>query len=85
MLYRYAFRFTIFLSIMSAVTISPKFQVVIPKEVRESMALAPGDRIEVIRLEGRIELVPILPAKKLRGVLKGLKNNFEREEDRCLR
>ena len=70
---------------MSTVTISPKFQIVIPKEVRESLSLAPGDRIEMIRLDGRIELVPIRPVKELRGLGKGLKNNFKREADRCLR
>jgi len=49
------------------------------------MNLSPGDKIEVIQVEGRIELVPVKPAKSLRGFLKGLKNNFERENDRCLR
>lgn len=69
---------------MATVTVSPKFQVVIPKEVREAFALEPGDKVEVIQLEGRIELVPVRPARSLRGFLKGLKNTFEREDDRCL-
>ncbi|MGJ8696758.1 MAG: AbrB/MazE/SpoVT family DNA-binding domain-containing protein [Verrucomicrobiaceae bacterium] len=69
---------------MSAVTISPKYQVVIPKAVRDHYALSPGDKIEVIELDGRIELVPIRPASALKGFLKGVKNTFEREEDRCL-
>lgn len=69
---------------MSAVTISPKYQVVIPKAVREKYALLPGDKIEMIELDGRIELVPIRSAKALRGFIKGLKNTFERDSDRCL-
>ena len=70
---------------MSKVTISPKYQVVIPKAVREKYALLPGDKVEMIELDGRIELVPIRPAKALRGFIKGSKNTFEREADRCLR
>lgn len=70
---------------MSAVTISPKYQVVIPKAVRERYSLTPGDKMEIIELEGRIELVPVRSATDLKGFLKGLKNTFEREGDRCLR
>ncbi len=69
---------------MPSVTISPKYQVVIPKAVRERYSLLPGDKVEVIELDGRIELVPIRPAKALRGFIKGVKNTFKREEDRCL-
>ncbi len=69
---------------MASVTVSPKFQVVIPKAVREKYALKPGDKIEMIELDGRIELVPVRPAKALKGFLKGLKNTFERDSDRCL-
>ncbi|MFK5923211.1 MAG: AbrB/MazE/SpoVT family DNA-binding domain-containing protein [Verrucomicrobiota bacterium] len=69
---------------MPTVTISPKYQVVIPKAVRERYSLTPGDKIEIIELEGRIELVPIRPATELKGFLKGIKNTFEREGDRCL-
>lgn len=69
---------------MNTVTVSPKFQVVIPKAIRERLALVPGDRLEMIQLIDRIELIPIKPAKALRGILKGVKNNFKREQDRCL-
>jgi len=69
---------------MATVTISPKFQVVIPKDVRDGLALSPGDKVEVIQLEGRIEIVPVKPIESLCGFLKGLTNTFEREGDRCL-
>ena len=69
---------------MATVTVSPKFQVVIPKDVRDGLALVPGDKIEVIQLAGRIELVPVRSAESMRGFLKGLKNTFEREAERCL-
>lgn len=67
---------------MSAVTISPKFQVVIPKEIRQSLALKSGQKVEILRYENRIELIPIRPLRQLRGFLKGIKTNVERDSDR---
>jgi AbrB family looped-hinge helix DNA binding protein len=58
--------------------------VVIPKDVRDGLNLTPGDRVDVIQLDGRIELVPIKPVKAMKGFLKGIENTFERENDRCL-
>lgn len=69
---------------MATVTVSPKYQVVIPKDVRIGLSLAPGDKVEVIQHDGRIELVPVRSLRSLRGFLKNLHNNFDREEDRCL-
>lgn len=69
---------------MATVTVSPKFQIVIPKDVRDRLVMAPGDKIEVIQLENRIELIPVRSASSLRGFLKGRKNTFQREDDRCL-
>jgi hypothetical protein len=46
--------------------------------------MAPGDKIEVIQLEGRIELIPVRSAKSLKSFLKGRKNTFQRENDRRL-
>ncbi len=66
---------------MSSVTISPKFQVVIPKEVRESMSLKSGEKLEVVQYGHRIELIPIKGIKSLKGLLKGMNTDFEREED----
>ena len=67
---------------MPTVTVSPKFQVVIPKEVREHLSLKPGHKLHVMAYGSRIELVPVRPPKELRGFLKGMKSNFEREKDR---
>ena len=62
-------------------TVSPKFQVVIPKRVREQFGLSPGQTLQVIALPGRIELVPTQSPGALRGFLQG-KNTFQREGDR---
>lgn len=67
---------------METVTVSPKYQVVIPRSVREQLDIRPGQQMQVIAYEDRIEVIPVRPAKELRGFLAGLENTFEREEDR---
>jgi len=67
---------------VQTVTVSPKFQVVIPKTVRESLQLRPGQKMQVIEYEGRIEFIPEKDIAELRGFLKGINTEFEREEDR---
>ncbi|MEE8523649.1 MAG: AbrB/MazE/SpoVT family DNA-binding domain-containing protein [Thermoanaerobaculia bacterium] len=67
---------------MSAVTISPKFQVVIPKDVREQLRLRPGQKVEAIAYDGRIELIPIRPVREMRGFVRGIDTTIEREDDR---
>ncbi len=67
---------------MTAVTVSPKFQVVIPKDVRESMGIFSGQKIQVLTYQNRIELIPIKPMKKLKGFLKGIDTDVERDKDR---
>jgi AbrB family looped-hinge helix DNA binding protein len=64
------------------VTVSPKYQVVIPKAVRESLKLRPGQKMQVIEYDGRIEFIPERDINELRGFLKGINTEFEREEDR---
>ncbi len=54
---------------MNVVTISPKFQVVIPQEIRESLGLRPGQKVQAIVYQDRIELVPVKPARQLKGFL----------------
>lgn len=67
---------------MTSVTVSPKYQIVIPKEVRESMGIKSGQKIQVITYRNRIELIPLQPAQKLRGFLKGIDTRIDREKDR---
>lgn len=67
---------------MQTVTLSPKYQVVIPKAVRESLQLRPGQKMQVIEYDGRIEFIPERDINELRGFLKGINTEFEREEDR---
>jgi AbrB family looped-hinge helix DNA binding protein len=67
---------------MKTVTVSPKFQVVIPRDVRESLAIRPGTKVQVLQYENRIELIPLRSLQSLRGFLKGIDTSVHREEDR---
>ncbi len=67
---------------MSAVTVSPKFQVVIPQAVREAMGIVPGVKLQVIHYEDRIEMIPVRSSKSLRGSLRGIDTSVLREADR---
>jgi len=68
--------------VMHTVTVSPKFQVVIPKAVRQALQIRPGQKMQVVEYNGRIELIPEKDIKELRGFVKGINTEFEREEDR---
>jgi AbrB family looped-hinge helix DNA binding protein len=67
---------------MLTVTVSPKFQVVIPRPVRDNLQIRPGQKMQVVEYEGRIELLPERDIAELRGFLKGINTEFEREDDR---
>ena len=67
---------------MLSVIMSPKFQIVIPKEIRESLHLVPGQRMQVIQYENRIELIPERDIGELEGFLKGIDTSFTKEDDR---
>jgi AbrB family looped-hinge helix DNA binding protein len=67
---------------MPSVTVSPKYQVVIPKTVREALKLRPGQKMQIVEYAGRIELIPERDIKELRGFLKGINTEFNREGDR---
>ena len=67
---------------MSSVTISPKYQVVIPRKIRDSMQLKPGQKVQVILYGNRIELIPERKISEMRGFLKGINTKIERERDR---
>ena len=67
---------------MEAVTISPKYQVVILRKVRESHHLMPGQKIQVVIYGNRIEFIPIRKISEMRGFLKGINTFFKRKSDR---
>jgi AbrB family looped-hinge helix DNA binding protein len=67
---------------MNTVTVSPKFQVVIPRQIRKRMGLEPGMRLHVFNHEDRVEFIPVRSPKSMRGFLKGMDTTIKREEDR---
>lgn len=67
---------------MNVVTISPKFQVVIPQQIREALGLRAGEKAHVIKYRDRIEVIPVRDIRKLRGLLKGIDTTVKREADR---
>ena len=67
---------------MDIVTISPKFQVVIPRDIRERLGLAPGQKVQALAYENRIEFVPVRTLKSMRGFLKGIDTAVRRDRDR---
>jgi len=67
---------------METVTISPKFQVVIPKGIRERLKLRSGQKVQAILYDNRIELVPVRPVKAMKGFVKGIDTTVAREDDR---
>ena len=66
----------------TTVTVSPKFQVVIPLAIRESLGIRPGQKIQAIEYRDRIELIPLRPIRKARGLLKGIDTSVPRDDDR---
>lgn len=67
---------------MNTVTVSPKYQIVIPRDVRDSMEISPGEKVQVLQYENRIELIPLKRLKEMRGFLKGIDTTIKREKDR---
>jgi len=67
---------------VETITISPKFQVVIPKAIREELGLLPGQMLQAIVYGERIELIPVRPITEMRGFLKGIETTIDREADR---
>ena len=67
---------------MQSVTVSPKYQVVIPKTIRKALNLHPGQKMQVIEYAGRIEFIPERDIKELLGFVRGINTEFKREEDR---
>jgi AbrB family looped-hinge helix DNA binding protein len=67
---------------MTAVTVSPKFQVVIPKAIRESLGIVSGQQVQVLSYQNRIELIPLKPMREMKGFLKGINTEVSRDQDR---
>lgn len=67
---------------MATVTVSPKYQVVIPKSIRDKMEIKVGQRFQLIQYEGRIEFIPLKNVKDMKGFLKGIDTKVQREKDR---
>jgi AbrB family looped-hinge helix DNA binding protein len=68
---------------MPQATISPKYQIVIPKEIRREVKLIPGQKLQVIARNGHIILVPVRPLSELRGFVKGIPTEgFRDKRDR---
>jgi AbrB family looped-hinge helix DNA binding protein len=67
---------------MTAVTVSPKFQVVIPKEIREALGIVSGQKVQMLIYQNRIELIPLKPMREMKGFLKGIDTKVERDKDR---
>lgn len=69
---------------MDSVTVSPKYQVVIPQKARQLLNLKKGQKMQVIAYDNRVVLIPVRPIQEARGSLKGIDTNIDREEDREL-
>jgi AbrB family looped-hinge helix DNA binding protein len=67
---------------VETVTVSPKYQVVIPSRVRESLGVEPGQKVQVILYDHRIEMIPVRSIRETRGFLKGIDTSVDREPDR---
>ncbi|NUM81098.1 AbrB/MazE/SpoVT family DNA-binding domain-containing protein [bacterium] len=67
---------------MSTVIVSPKFQIIIPKEIRRKLKIRSGQKLQMIEFENRIELIPLRSVKSMKGFLSGLETEFDREGDR---
>ena len=67
---------------MSIVTVSPKFQVVIPRQIREKLGIVAGQKVHAIAFEDRVELIPVRSPKSMRGFLEGMDTRGKRDADR---
>ncbi len=66
---------------MNVVTLSPRFQVVIPQAIRKALHLAPGKQFQAMQYGDRIELVPIKTMRELRGFARGMDTTIHRDRD----
>lgn len=66
---------------MNSVTVSPKYQVVIPLAIREKIGVKPGQKMQVIAFDNKVILIPVRPIREARGSLKGINTDVQREEE----
>ncbi|MHC6204156.1 AbrB/MazE/SpoVT family DNA-binding domain-containing protein [Breznakiellaceae bacterium SP9] len=66
---------------MSTVILSSKYQIVIPKEIRNAIGLTAGTHLEIMVYNNRIELIPLIPIQKMKGIFKGMDTSFVRDEE----
>ena len=67
---------------MPTVTVSPKFQVVIPLRIRETLGLKPGQKVEALQYLDRVEFIPVRSPRAMRGFLRGINTTVPRDKDR---
>ena len=67
---------------MDTVTLSPKFQVVIPQAIRKALRLTAGEKLRVLHYADRVEFIPVRPIRQMRGYLRGMDTTIEREANR---
>ena len=67
---------------MTVVTISSRYQIVIPRDVRDQLKLRPGQKVQALPFKGRVELIPLEPIEAARGFVRGLDTTVPREGDR---
>ena len=66
---------------METVTISSKYQMVIPRAIRERWGIQPGQKVRLVLYENRLEVIPVKDIKDARGFLKGMSTEIERDEE----
>jgi AbrB family looped-hinge helix DNA binding protein len=67
---------------METVIVSQKYQIVIPRAIRDALNIQPGQKVHVLQLGEHIELIPLRPIGQARGFLRGIDTRIERESDR---
>jgi len=67
---------------MNTITVSSKYQIVIPAKIRVALGIKPGEKLHAIEYRGRIELVPVRATKVARGSLRGISTDVPRDADR---
>jgi len=66
---------------MNTITVSPKFQVVIPQAVRKHIGLKPGQKMQVLAYNNQVILIPVRSIREARGSIKGMDTDVQCEEE----